>query len=49
MPAFDWKLSDAEIAAVASFVRNSWGNSAAPVSTGDVHDLRQALHAKRIE
>jgi mono/diheme cytochrome c family protein len=43
MPAFDWKLTDEQIAAVASYVRASWGNRAAPVSAGDVADLRKAL------
>ncbi|MGN6551865.1 MAG: c-type cytochrome [Pararhizobium sp.] len=45
MPSFGWKLSDAEVAAVATYVRSAWGNSAAPVSEGDVHDLRQAVQA----
>ncbi len=49
MPAFDWKLSNAEIATVATFIRNSWGNTAPAVSAGAVKDLRRALHAKRIE
>ena len=43
MPAFDWKLSDPQIAAVASFVRNAWGNVAAPVSSSDVRDVRSAV------
>jgi len=40
MPAFDWKLSDQDIADVASYVRSAWGNSAAPVSAGTVKDVR---------
>jgi mono/diheme cytochrome c family protein len=28
MPLFNWKLSDEQIAAVATFVRNAWGNAA---------------------
>ena len=32
MPAFAWKLSDGEMADVATYVRQSWGNAAAPVS-----------------
>jgi mono/diheme cytochrome c family protein len=43
MPAFAWKLSDDQVAAVATFVRNAWGNTAAPVSAGDVKHARQAL------
>jgi mono/diheme cytochrome c family protein len=40
MPAFDWKLSDDQVAAVVTYVRNSWGNAAAAVSAGDVKKLR---------
>jgi mono/diheme cytochrome c family protein len=48
MPAFGWKLTDQEIASVLSYVRNAWGNAAAPVSAGTVHDLREkASVAKR--
>lgn len=43
MPAFDWKLSDADIAAVATYVRNAWGNVAPPVSEREVKKLRQEL------
>jgi mono/diheme cytochrome c family protein len=43
MPSFAWRLSDTDIAAVLTYIRNSWGNAAAPVSTGDVSNLRQAL------
>ncbi|MGO4574312.1 c-type cytochrome [Microvirga sp. 2TAF3] len=42
MPAFAWQLSDEQIAAVLTYVRNSWG-SAAPIVT--VHDVE----AKRAE
>jgi mono/diheme cytochrome c family protein len=43
MPSFAWKLSDQEIADVATFLRNSWGNRAAPVDAGRVGHLRHAL------
>jgi mono/diheme cytochrome c family protein len=43
MPSFAWKLSDQEIADVATYVRNSWDNRAAPVSSSDVSHLRKAL------
>jgi mono/diheme cytochrome c family protein len=36
MPAFAWKLSDADVAAIAKFIRNSWGNSAAAVEATQV-------------
>lgn len=45
MPAFDWKLSDRQVAAVTSYVRSAWGNRAAPVTAGEVRALRQALRA----
>jgi mono/diheme cytochrome c family protein len=43
MPAFDWKLSDAQVAAVATFIRTSWGNQASVVSAGVVRDTRRSL------
>jgi mono/diheme cytochrome c family protein len=43
MPAFDWKLDDSEVAAVATYVRNSWGNSAPAVSRGKVAKLRRLV------
>lgn len=46
MPTFEWKLSDREIANLATFIRNNWGNSASAVSASQVHSLRRALHAR---
>jgi len=43
MPTFGWKLSNAEIASVLSYIRHSWGNSAAPVSADAVASQRQSL------
>ena len=40
MPPYATLLSDAEIAAVVSFVRASWGHQAAPVNTLDVNRQR---------
>jgi mono/diheme cytochrome c family protein len=40
MPAFGWQLTDAQIAAVTTYVRNSWGHAAPALSAGDVHKLR---------
>jgi mono/diheme cytochrome c family protein len=40
MPAFDWKLSDDEVAAVVTYVRNGWGNAASAASAGEVRKLR---------
>lgn len=45
MPAFDWKLSDQEVADVLTYVRQSWGNSAASVAAEEVGDLRDKLTA----
>ena len=41
MPAFDWKLTDAEVAAVATYVRNAWGNAAPEVKVRTVAKLRR--------
>ncbi len=43
MPSYGWKLTDAQVAAVATYVRNSWGNSAPAVSAGDVAKLRRKV------
>jgi mono/diheme cytochrome c family protein len=43
MPAFGWKLSDGQIAAVLTYIRNSWGNAAAAVSASQVTSARKAL------
>ena len=32
MPSFDWQLNDAQVAAVATYIRNAWGSAAPPVS-----------------
>jgi mono/diheme cytochrome c family protein len=43
MPAFDWRLNDTQVAAVLTYVRNSWGNGAAPVSASAVASQRASL------
>ncbi|MCO6187719.1 cytochrome c [Rhizobium sp. L1K21] len=40
MPAFAWKLNDEQVAAVATYVRNSFGNAAPAVSSDAVSPLR---------
>lgn len=45
MPAFAWKLSDSDIAAALSYVRNSWGNAAPAIGDADVAKARAALKA----
>jgi mono/diheme cytochrome c family protein len=42
MPSLGHRLNDDEIAAVVTYVRNSWGNAASPVSP----DMVKALRAK---
>jgi mono/diheme cytochrome c family protein len=41
MPAFGWQLTDAQIAAVTTYVRNSWGHAAPAASAGEAHDARK--------
>jgi mono/diheme cytochrome c family protein len=43
MPAFDWKLDDAEIADLANYVRGAWGNAAPPVTSGTVAEVRSKV------
>lgn len=43
MPGFAGELSAREIADVASYIRQSWGNDAPPVSVEDVRKLRQTM------
>lgn len=37
------QLSDADLAAVLTYIRSSWGNSAEPVSADDVKSVRSAI------
>ncbi|HEY0120171.1 MAG TPA: cytochrome c [Rhizobium sp.] len=45
MPPFAGRLTDQEIADLATFVRLSWGNSAPPVDAAQVAKLRAAIGA----
>jgi mono/diheme cytochrome c family protein len=47
MPAFGWLLSDSEVAAVLTYVRNTWGNAAPPVTAGDVAKARKDFAQRR--
>ncbi|MEK6422473.1 MAG: cytochrome c [Burkholderia gladioli] len=47
MPPFGWRLSDQEVADVATFVRTSWGNSGSPVTAEQVAKLRKAYPGTR--
>lgn len=44
MPPFAGQLNDAEIAAVATWIRAQWGNRAPPVSPSIVAQQRARLH-----
>jgi mono/diheme cytochrome c family protein len=43
MPAFDWRLNDDQAAALLTYIRNSWGNTASPMSAGSVASARASL------
>ena len=43
MPAFGWRLNDAQVAAVLTYIRNSWGNVAPPVAAGTIATQRSSL------
>lgn len=43
MPPFDWKLTDQEIADLASYLRQAWSNRAGAVSPSVVADMRAYL------
>lgn len=48
MPSFAWKLSDQEVADVATYVRNSWGNRAPPVDADEVAAVRSKLKLTKV-
>jgi mono/diheme cytochrome c family protein len=43
MPAFAWVMNDDQVAAVVTYIRNSWGNAAPEVKAGEVGRARAAL------
>ena len=43
MPAFDWKLSDQDVADVVNYIRNAWGNRAALTNADQVAKIRSAI------
>jgi mono/diheme cytochrome c family protein len=43
MPPFGWQLNDAQVAAVTTYVRNSWTHVAPVVSESDVRSARRSL------
>ncbi|TAF78448.1 MAG: cytochrome c [Curvibacter sp.] len=42
MPPYQFALNDLEMASVLSFIRNSWGNHASPVTEFDINKIRNA-------
>jgi mono/diheme cytochrome c family protein len=46
MPSFGWQLNDAQVAAIATYVRDQFGNKASPVGESDVRKARAALAAQ---
>jgi mono/diheme cytochrome c family protein len=48
MPSFAWKLTDQEIADVATYLRNSWGNQARTVTASEVSDARKKLNLNSV-
>jgi mono/diheme cytochrome c family protein len=43
MPQFDWLLADDQVAAVLTYIRNTWGNAAPPVSAAAAGNARHAF------
>ncbi|SHN84469.1 c-type cytochrome [Bradyrhizobium erythrophlei] len=43
MPAFDWRLEDVQVAAVLTYIRNTWGNAAGSVPASAVAGQRASL------
>jgi mono/diheme cytochrome c family protein len=43
MPQFGWILDDDQVAAVVTYIRNTWGNAAPAVSASQVKKTRQML------
>ncbi len=46
MPAYGWQLTDAQIAAVTTYVRNSWHHAAGAVTEGQVRNARKTLNSQ---
>jgi mono/diheme cytochrome c family protein len=43
MPTFDWRLDNAQVAAVLTYIRNSWGNAASSVTAGTIARQRSSM------
>jgi mono/diheme cytochrome c family protein len=47
MPSFGWQLNDAQVAAVLTYIRNSWGKSAPSVGPDAVVRAKRDLAARK--
>jgi mono/diheme cytochrome c family protein len=43
MPSLGYRLNDDQVAAVVTYIRNSWGNAASAVTTDRVKGLREIV------
>ena len=43
MPSYNWQLKDDQVAAVLTYIRNSWGNQAPQVTSAEVASMRKEL------
>ncbi|MEO5814724.1 MAG: cytochrome c [Gemmatimonadaceae bacterium] len=48
MPGWGPVLDDKDIAAVATYIRSSWGNKAAPITTAKVTSIRAAMASRKV-
>ncbi len=48
MPAFGWKLSDQQVADLASYIRSAWGNSASAVSASKVQQVERSIRSSSL-
>jgi len=46
MPSFGWQLSDDQVAAVATYVRSSFGNTGTAVTAANARDARHDLQSR---
>jgi mono/diheme cytochrome c family protein len=48
MPSFAWRLSDAQIASVVTYIRNAWGNAASAVSINQASAVRASTAQRAV-
>jgi mono/diheme cytochrome c family protein len=46
MPSLAWKLDDAQVASVTTYIPNAWPPAASAAPPGDVEKSRAALQAR---